>query len=190
MKPQTNVCCLLFFAALFLGCARHCPPYPTDRAAYYPKHHIGETFTYCVLCGTDTAQFLCMPTRFSEAYQIPYGQKCVCEPTAIQTLKADGTTINYHHFYWAGSGISAVMQADSLSRIYIGGSVCGIEIGVWGTFGGDNGNMQFLPTWTSQAGYTYQNVYFVKSSDDVGLYLAPDWGIVQIETPEKICVLK
>lgn len=180
---------LLSIPILLCACKRVCPAYPTDKIAYAyaPFKYGGNVLTYCSTDGLDIIDFKCDVPIFSESNKQPYCAKCACELKADQILKSDSdsSTINYTHII-NSIGEDDVDLAD-ISNLYITGMLGETTFSV-GLYWIDQ---EYLPEWTAVDGTRYAEVYrWTYDKHEDNLYLAPGYGIVQIETPDKTYYLK
>lgn len=179
---------LLGLSILLCACKRMCPAYPTDQIeyAYAPFKYGGSVLTYRSTDGSSIINFKCSVPVFSEANKQPYCAKCVCEMRAEQILQSNSDSSAIHYTHSITSIGEDYMEQTGL--YYITGKIGKIPID--GEGGGYWRNYERLPEWTSADGTRYENVYHLVPDDGTALYLAPGYGIVQIEAADKTYCLK
>lgn len=185
-----------------------CLGFPTDETKYLATYLIGNEITYLATDHSDSIKFHCHDIDITGNYKRDWGTRCLCSAEAHQVLTSLNDTI-----FYTKTGDAYLEQTATRFKTFISISAFGLCSGLafdepW--VGRDNpGNAPTnLPAscnaiydspntpyniyleWTSADGTRYENVYHLVPDDGTALYLAPGYGIVQIETAGKTYCLK
>ena len=196
---------LLSACIIFCACEKKekakCLAFPQEGLKYLATHNAGMTLTYLALDLSDSMVFDCSYIDADECYTLWVSADTEirgdCGPQAKQVLSRPFDSIVFITTGYArpneiAKSFSANIKTYSLFDLK--------PVISWRPSDGtlidedylcenNDVNQIFLPEWTSAGGTRYTEVYHLLDSE-TSLYLAPGYGIVQIETLGKTYYLQ
>ena len=191
---KINSIYISFIAMLLCAGCKHptlCPAFQITEFTYGPFEYAGKILTYCNTDNDSVIPFYCNTIEASKEY-IVHGIPKSCGAYAEQILTSSHDTIRYHYM--------VSIYCTTCESLIWDNESSNIEISIEGkffSFGYYENDIRdetkeyarILPEWTSAGGTRYTEVYHLLDSE-TSLYLAPGYGIVQIETPDKTYYLQ
>lgn len=208
MKRLSSILFPLSICVLFSTCKEtekaKCLAFPQSGLEYFDTKHAGATVTYFSLNHSDSVTFDCSVIEASDCYTLPWSideaptLRGDCGPQAKQILSRPLDSIIFITTGFARPNeVANSFWTDITTNAFLGLK----PVISWqpnkGTLIPDNYewskdyvNQILIHEWTSADGTRYENVYHLVPDDETALYLAPGYGIVQIEAAGKTYCLK